>query len=249
MRICPADPELLFNQALAHHLAGQLDQAASTLQTLLAMGKRSDYIASVDVGILSYKARHNLGAVYEQMGRLAEAEQCWRQVIAEQADFLPAWLALGEALIAQQRDADLEALARHAQQSDGDLAAVLLRGRLALRKGNYLTAQQHFREAIRSNPKLDLGYRFLSHALLQAGERQEVEGVLRQLIALSPEDGEAHHNLGSLMMERERFAEAAAHYQRSVELRPEYTPSREMLQEALRKLKAGPKVPGPVSLP
>lgn len=135
-RIYPDDPELLFNQALAHQLAGQLEQAVSVFQELLRLGSRGDYIASVDVGILSYKASHNLGAVYEQMGRLQEAEQCWRQVIAEQADFLPAWLALGEVLISGRRDAEVEALAQRAEGANGNLAADLLRGRLALHRGD-----------------------------------------------------------------------------------------------------------------
>ncbi len=67
-----------------------------------------------------------------------------------------------------------------------------------------------------------------------------MEAVLRRLLALAPDDGEAHHNLASLLMETGRLVEAVPYYETAVRLRPDYLPSQQMLQEALAQLnKAG----------
>jgi len=233
--IYPDDAELLFNEALAWQQAGDLGEAERSFLRLLSLKPQGDYLASVDVGIFSYKARHNLGAVYEQRGKTEEAEACWRQVLAEEPGFRPGWLALGELLINQGRRQELEMLVQQAESS-GEGIGHLLRGRMAMRSGDLIQAEQHFRAVVMDAPALEEGHRFLAHALLQRGERREVEGVLRRLIELAPEDGEAYHNLGSLLLEQGRPAEAIVHYQQAIRLRPGYFPSQQMLAEALRQV-------------
>jgi GT2 family glycosyltransferase/2-polyprenyl-3-methyl-5-hydroxy-6-metoxy-1,4-benzoquinol methylase/tetratricopeptide (TPR) repeat protein len=230
----PEDAELLFNEALAWQLSGNLAEAEHTFLQLLGQNKNSDYLASVDTGIFSYKARHNLGAIYEQMGATDKAEQCFREVIAEEQGFLPSWLALGELLINNGKKDALEKLAGEAATVD-EVIAALLRGRWALRNNELPEAEKHFREIMEKAPYREEGYRFLSHVLLQRGERREVEGVLCRLIDLAPEDAEAHHNLGSLLLEQARAAEAMVYFQQALNLRPGYERSRQMLQVCLEK--------------
>ncbi len=239
-RIYPDDPELMFNEALAQQLMGRLPEAADTLRKLLARPTDRDYLASVDEGIASYKARHNLGAICREMGDHEEAEARWRQVIEEQPRFLPAWIALGDLLIEGGRGGEVEELAARAQGNADICTTHLLRGRLALQQKALEVAESHFLEVTELAPHLELGWRYLSHALLQSGERQGVEAVLRRLLALAPDDGEAHHNLASLLMETGRLVEAVPYYETAVRLRPDYLPSQQMLQEALAQLnKAG----------
>jgi GT2 family glycosyltransferase/tetratricopeptide (TPR) repeat protein/2-polyprenyl-3-methyl-5-hydroxy-6-metoxy-1,4-benzoquinol methylase len=242
-KVYPDDIELLFNEALAWQMAGDLQRAEQTFLHLLSNKPKGDYLASVDTGIFSYKARHNLGAVCEQLGKPANAEGCWRQVVAEQSDFLPSWLALGELLISQGRKDDLENLTRQAERCDS-VMAYLLRGRAALKQGDLLKAEASFRDAVEKEPHTEEGCRFLSHTLLQRGERREVESILRHLIELAPDDGEAHHNLASLLLEQGRASEAVMHYQHAIRLRPQYLPSQQMLQEALKRVNAGVQPPG-----
>jgi GT2 family glycosyltransferase/tetratricopeptide (TPR) repeat protein/2-polyprenyl-3-methyl-5-hydroxy-6-metoxy-1,4-benzoquinol methylase len=234
----PDDAELLFNEALAHQLAGRLVQAAQLLEQLLALRADDGQLGSVDVGIYSYKARHNLGAIYQAMGKTAEAKRCWREAIGERPDFLPGWLALVEVLARDGDGAALGAFLRQARQRAGPAAATLLEGRAAMLAGDLAAAEGRLREAIAVEPNLEPAHRFLSHVLLQRGERDEVEGLLRRALEADPDDGEAHHNLASLMLEKGRVEEAAAHYQRAVALRPGYRPSQEMLEQAMRRLSA-----------
>ena len=58
--------------------------------------------ANGDDGLRGYKARHNLAVIYEETGRPAEAEAQWRAAVAENPQFTPGWLRLGELYLKQQ---------------------------------------------------------------------------------------------------------------------------------------------------
>jgi Flp pilus assembly protein TadD len=151
-------------------------------------------------------------------------------------DFLPAWLALAEQLSGADKEGEIAALAEQAREIGSMVAADLVMGLHALRSRDLSRAEQCLRRAVASAPDVDFGLRFLSHALLQRGERSEVEGVLCRLIELAPDDGEAHHNLGGLLMEQGRLAEAAVECQKAAALRPGNARSQQLLDEALRQL-------------
>jgi len=59
--------------------------------------------------------------------------------------------------------------------------------------------------------------------------------VLRRLIALAPEDAEAYHNLGCLLLEQDRAAEAIGCYEQVLRLGPEYPGARQALEQARRQ--------------
>jgi tetratricopeptide (TPR) repeat protein len=233
LRHSPDDAELLLNLALAHRLGGDLAQAEAALRRLLSVSQQGGHLASVDTGIFSYKARHNLAAVLQESGKPEEAEAAWQEVTAERPEFLPAWLALGELLLAQGREDELERLSRRAQRVDG-ATGELLRALAASRAGDLSRSEGHLRAALAKRPDLLEARRLLSHALLQRGERNEAEEVLRELLVSAPEDAEAHHNLGTLLLETGRAGDAVPHLERAVALRPRYRPSRDALAVARR---------------
>ena len=77
--------------------------------TAVAAHKAGDYEAA----ILGYRsvlhlrnARHNLGALFNQLGRLDEAEAALRPVVEQFPDFAPSRFSLATALLAQQRYAE-----------------------------------------------------------------------------------------------------------------------------------------------
>jgi hypothetical protein len=55
-----------------------------------------------------YMARNNLTMLYQELGRLADAEAQWRTLVAERPDFLPAWIGLGELYLRQERWGEVE---------------------------------------------------------------------------------------------------------------------------------------------
>ena len=99
--------ELIFLEALLRRELGDVSGAEATLLRLLA-GSRSTSLANGDDGLGGYKARHNLAVIYEETGRSADAEAQWRKAVAENPQFTPGWLRLGELFVRQRRWADLE---------------------------------------------------------------------------------------------------------------------------------------------
>jgi tetratricopeptide (TPR) repeat protein len=236
LALFPHDPELLFHMGIVCHEAGDLAAAEAALSRLLSVPDPSGYLSSMDSSVLSFKARHNLAAVYQSEGRHAEAERCWRHVTRKRPDFLPAWLAVAEMMLGAGRVQEANALVDEAAGPGGETAAALLRGLIAFRTEKLAEAKQYFHRATELAPELDVGHRYLSHALLRGGERRAVKGVLRKLIELAPDDGEAHHNLGCLLIELGRHEEGLQHLELAVRLRPAHAPSRQMLAQARRRV-------------
>jgi tetratricopeptide (TPR) repeat protein len=242
--IYPQDAELLFNEGLAWQRAGELPRAADCLERLLDLPRESDYLGSLDPGIFSYKARHNLAAIQEQMGNFSQAEACWREAIAERAELLSSWIALAELLVRQGRKRDVELLARDARRCGQMAAYHLAQGRAALQGHDALAAERHLRAAVAHAPAEAHALRLLSHAMLQRGEREKVLTILQRLTELAPGDAEARHNMAGVLLEAGREAEAMAQYQRALQLEPDYEPSRDILRKMVGRAHESPASAG-----
>jgi tetratricopeptide (TPR) repeat protein len=103
----------------------------------LQFASEGDHFASVNPALRGAIARHNLGVLYREEGRDAEAETYWQAVVADHADYLPSWIGLAELYLSQGRSAEFEeALAW--LEADGRAAAdaAMLRARaVRLRPG------------------------------------------------------------------------------------------------------------------
>ncbi len=76
-----------------------------------------------------YKARHNLGIVFHQQHKPAQAETQWRAAGAECRGFVPAWLELGELYLEQQRWSDLDRAVEALLSAEAGVDAAVLRAR------------------------------------------------------------------------------------------------------------------------
>lgn len=89
------DKELLFRQAMLQHRLGLLEDAVHSYRTVLE-APTERYFASVDAGLASYKARHNLALVYEDLRQTDLAKQEWQAILETQPGYPPALAALGQ---------------------------------------------------------------------------------------------------------------------------------------------------------
>ena len=76
----PEDAELLFREGILHHHFGRLKEAERSYRCVLE-NQEERYFTSVDQGLSTYKARHNLALVYEDIGDLRRAEHEWRSIL------------------------------------------------------------------------------------------------------------------------------------------------------------------------
>lgn len=93
LRLTPFDPELLARAGELYQALGNYPAAESNYLFLLSMPERG-HIDSLDVGLLTFKTRHNLGVLYAQWGRLAEAVTQFAAAVQIEPAFVPGWLGL-----------------------------------------------------------------------------------------------------------------------------------------------------------
>ena len=201
-RLYPDDAELLFQEGLL--LREQGDRAAAEARFVRLLERpEGGHFGSVDAGLRGYKARHNLAVLCHEQGRGPEAEALWRRAVAEQPDFAPAWLGLGELFLAQGRWPEAEeAAARLADGPALPTEAAVLRARVCLARKQFARARQILHFAIGRDPQALWPRVILTHVLLQEGRDWDAaERALRDVLALDPGHAEARRNLAILLRE------------------------------------------------
>jgi len=161
---------------------------------------------SDDLGLCGYKARHSLAIIYRRQGRDAEAEAQWRAVVGEKPDFAPAWLALADLWLSQNRPADVQQTAaglRCRSEPWGTALAAVLEARLHLWRRELPAAKALLTEIIAADPQAFWPRVLLGDLLLQEGQDPvAAERVLRETLALSPDHQPTRRRLALLVQQR-----------------------------------------------
>ncbi len=125
----PDDTELLLEEATALLDAKDFAKAETNLLQLVE-NRPGKYFGSADDGVRSFRTRHVLGSNYLERNRLSEAEVQWLMANQERPRFLPAWLALGDLYLKQQRWKAIDQLAVGIERDAGAaLEGAILRAR------------------------------------------------------------------------------------------------------------------------
>jgi Tfp pilus assembly protein PilF len=159
---------------------------------------------------------------YHQAGRLQEAEQIYRQVLALEPQNPHAWRLLG--VVANQAgrpDVAIQCLENALKVSPEYSEAHCALGTAFQAIGRRDEALACFRRAIEIKPSSSEAHYNLGHALQAMGKREEAIDCYRRAVAFNPVFADAHNNLGLLLHEKRNLIEAAACFQRALELQPE----------------------------
>jgi tetratricopeptide (TPR) repeat protein len=158
-------------------------------------------------------------AAAQQAGRLAEADQLCRTVLATQpgnadAQFLLAGVAAAAGRPAVAIDLLQQAIARNPARADfhGNLGAIL--GRL----GRLDEAIECFRAAIRLDPAAAAGHLALGNALQAKGDLEGAIASFRAGAAAQPGNPIAHVNLGNVLRAAGRLDESAVSLREALRL-------------------------------
>ncbi len=231
------------HDAIAHHRAGNLDQAAAIYAAILAEDPSSG-VAMHLLGVIAHqrgdqsRARQlieaalsfhpndpgmlsNLGLVRQALGDHAGAIQAFQSSLFLQPLNKAAWFNLANLLSGTGRlDESIEAYQQtlfvdpnHAEASN-NLGVVLLS------KGDIAAATQCFRRALAAKPDYAHAYSNLGNVLVAQRQLNEAIDACRQAIALDPMMAGAHNNLGTAFKLRGEVREAEASFRRSIELNP-----------------------------
>ncbi|HEY3822716.1 MAG TPA: sulfotransferase [Polyangiaceae bacterium] len=163
----------------------------------------------------------DLGRAYLLTRRLPEAIAALRRAIALRPTFARTHSSLGLAL-AQAGDYEA-ALAAHRRAIELDPRLAEAHGRAAdilLRKGRRDEAVAEYERAFEAAPGTTFGLLCGAKAMVAQDRPGDAEERLRQLLARDPSSSEAHLVLAHILTEAGRFDEAAASFERSIELAP-----------------------------
>ncbi len=198
------DTELLLEEAMILLEGKNFAEAEPNLLQLVE-STPAPYFGSSDEGVRGYRTRHILASNYLDHQRPSEAEVQWRMTNSDQPKFLPAWLALGEMYLKQERWEALKQLTTDLERVAGArFEATMLRTR-----GHY--ARREYRDAVNSLKGIlpdfpdAVGPRvLLSHVLLQeAKDWEAAESALRDVLRVDPGNSEAKRNLEVLLRQQQ----------------------------------------------
>jgi predicted O-linked N-acetylglucosamine transferase (SPINDLY family) len=188
-----------------------------------------------DAASLDQAAR--AGFAHQQAGRVREAEQIYRQILARDPNHFDALQLLG--LIAHgtgHAEAAVELLSR-AVAINGSIAGVRANLAWALRSaGRTDAALAESIAAIRLDPDSVAAYMAAALCLSELGRLAEAEHAWRRIVTLQPNNAEANGNLAATLERLGRMNEAVAAGQRAVAVDPNYALGHMNLGAALAKL-------------
>ncbi len=187
-------------------------------------------------------------AAHHQAGRAAQAEQIYRQILAQDPTQADVWHCLGVLYLQSQRAAeavDLIARAVAIDPNNGEFCNHLGAAYGAL--GRHDEAVTSLRRAVQITPSSAAAHYNLGTALRNAGRLKEAVVSFHHAIAADPQSAEAHYNLANTLREQKQFAEAEASYRDALRVRPGYVKAiinlanvlrdRERLDEAIAVLR------------
>lgn len=172
-----------------------------------------------------------------QSGRLAQAEQLYRQVLAVEPDHADARHLLGVAALQAGRHADAVTELQRAIAANGSQAAYHNHlGIAAAHLGRQDLALSAFQRAIAIAPNSPDIHFNLGNALRDAGAADDAIASFRRAIQLRPSYAEALFNLANSLRHQGRLAEAVDTFRQALVARPNYFKALLNLADALHDL-------------
>ena len=197
----PEDAELRFQQAMLERERGNIPGAMAALLPLSQPNPRQADLQEMGGKQIRSMARHELAAIYHELGRGNEAEALWLAVLSEKPDFTVAWMALADLYLSQGLASKVEALFKRLDADpDGAVEAAVVRARVSVARKEFGAARKILEEAIPRAP-LAIWLRVqYSMALLREGhDWAAAEKALRDVLALDPNHAGAQENLAKLL--------------------------------------------------
>jgi protein O-GlcNAc transferase len=159
---------------------------------------------------------------HHRAGRLSEAEEIYRQVVAQLPDFAPAVHCLG--LIALQRGhglAAVELIHRAITLTPGNPIFHSNLGEAYRRLGRVEDAIASQSKAIALKPDLAQAHNNLGNALKDRGDLDAAVRSFSKAVAFQPEYAEAYNNLGNALTLQGKPQEAVTAITRALQLNPQ----------------------------
>ena len=185
---------------------------------------------------LTIRQAFDLALQHHQAGRLPQAEQFYRQILAEQPEHADALHYLG--VIAHQagrNDIAMDLIRRALSIRPDNAEAYSNLGNLLKEQGQFDAAVDAYRRAIVLKPDYAAAHNNLGAVLTNQGQLDQAITAYQQAIILNPGYVEAHSNLGNSLRKKGNLDEAIAEYHQAIALNPNYAAAHSNLGNALKE--------------
>ena len=195
--------ETTLREAISSSPTVRADLHVTLGELLAASGRaqeaRQQFEIAAAAPALSVGTRNSRGMALLRLGRVAEAETTWRELIRDHPDFGRAWINLASLSIQRQNWTEGERLARTAIELEPMSAGAWNNLAIALEElGRTSEAEAAYRRAAELDPK-DLRALFNLGILLRISARyDEAAAVQQEVLARNPRHAGAHFELGAL---------------------------------------------------
>lgn len=201
----PGDPRCHFGLAMLALSRGNPDAATTYLQTTVRLAPDQT------------EPLRWLGRCYRMQNRNEDAVDCFERCgpAADPGDLLE----LGDARLAAGRiDAGKRTLSEFVDQTDQHPEALLQAGMTAHQSEQLDDAAKYYLRALDREPGLQMARRNLAAVHQTKGEFEEAERLYRQVLETESGNHEVLQNLGTLLKDRDRLAEAMDSYEKAMRL-------------------------------
>jgi tetratricopeptide (TPR) repeat protein len=165
----------------------------------------------------------NLAASLMNSGKLAQAENVCRQIIAERPHLAEAYNILGVVQHRQGRAKDAIKTLRQGIKVNGAVANFHANlGEMLRQQGEVDKALTVLRRATRLDPNSAQAFNNLGIAYFDKAKFEDAAAMYRKAIELDPSYPEPHNNLGNALRALGQAKEAADCYDKALALRPDY---------------------------
>jgi len=200
-----------FSQAVAHHQAGRLQQAAELYRQILAEQPRHA------------DSLHLLGLIAYKTGRLDEAAGLIADALQQDSTKTPYCFNLGVVLQKQGKlDEAVEAYRRALRLNPSSVEARSNLGNVRLEQGKLDEAEATYRQVLQQNPNSAEAHNNLGVALKEQGKFEQAVASYRQALQLNPQHVDAQNNLGVALRDQGKLDEAVTSFTQTLALRPGY---------------------------
>ena len=248
----------IVQKALAHHQAGELDEAEILYRKALKLhptypdalhllgfllhgrNKNEEAVKWIKKAVASNPKQplffSNLGAVYDEMGKPEEAIKCYKKALAINPEYLNAICNMGNTLKGLGKREEAIECHRKALKIKPDFYEGHNNLGISLQESGQLEeAIECYHKAMELNPGDHAVHNNLGYALQESGKVQESILYYKKALEIHPTYFEAYSNLGNALMNQGNPEEALVCYQNSLKINPKYQDAYNNLGNLLRE--------------
>jgi len=200
-----SDPaaETALREAISLGPAVRADLHVALGERLAARGRgdeaRRQFEIAANAPTFSAATHNSRGMALLRLGRIAEAETAWREVIRDHPDFGRAWLNLASLSIQRRNWAEVERFARFAVEREPLSAAAWNNLAIGLEElGRTAEAEAAYRKASEIDVRDWRGLFNLGILLRKNARYDEAAEIQQRVLSRNPSHGGAHFELGAL---------------------------------------------------